>query len=237
MDTILIAGYPRSGNVWIARLLGDALDRPIDGGSLAAEGQDRPGLGRVMQAHFWPGTERKPLQINGQLRQDKRPILVVRDPRDVLVSAAAYWDWTLEQAFGYMVEGPGPLNLPSWRTYVEAWLQERVPIVRYEDFHQDALGELNRLLEKLGDEPRKPLEEVVERQSFAVKRAEMDNKGDDYPFGRTAQLRHLRRGSTGEWRTALPSSLARKATTAWLSLLSRLGYHHERGLSCSEPEI
>ena len=51
---IVVAGYPRSGNVWMARLLGDVLDRRVVGigggdGTLAAEGKDRPLNGQVMQ--------------------------------------------------------------------------------------------------------------------------------------------------------------------------------------------
>ena len=60
MTEITVAGYPRSGNVWLCRLLGDALDVPVVGiaygrDSLAAEGQERPNPGYVRQAHLWVG--------------------------------------------------------------------------------------------------------------------------------------------------------------------------------------
>jgi len=232
MDDLLVCGYPRSGNVWVSRLLGDILDRPVVGIqgtiSLATEGKKRPGPGKVMQAHVYPGECERfwcgEMQIDLRHRGNRKLVVVVRDPRDVLVSAAAFWNWSLEETMQRMIEGPGPLELPSWRVYVEAWLNKRIPIMRYEDFCHDAKTELANLLGALEEEPRKPLEEVVHRQSFDVKRAEMERYGDTYPFGKEAQLQHLRKGGTGEWQSELPSHMKRLALTVWRRPLAILGY-------------
>ncbi|KPL21160.1 MAG: hypothetical protein AMJ93_10255 [Anaerolineae bacterium SM23_84] len=238
MGDILVCGYPRSGNVWISRLLGDALDRPVVGKngalSLATGGKNRPGPYRIMQAHVYPEPSKQfwnGNRIDLERGGDRKYVFVVRDPRDVLVSSAAFWGWSLEETMQKMVEGPGPQGLPPWRTFVEAWFNRRIPSMRYEDFHQDAKTQLANLLDALKEQPRKPLDEVVYRQSFDVMRAEMERYGDTYPFGRDAQLRHLRKGGTGEWETELPLHMARLALTLWKRPLTILGYYQEP-LSC-----
>jgi hypothetical protein len=60
MVDVFVTGIPRSGNTYLSRLIGDALDSPVGGArgavALATEGQDRPGQHRVMQLHLLPNT-------------------------------------------------------------------------------------------------------------------------------------------------------------------------------------
>ena len=229
MVEITVCGYPRSGNCWIARLLGEALNVRVvgwDGGntSIAAEGEDRPPRnGFVRQAHFWPqgrGDLRADLEQNGHIF-----LHMVRDPRDIAVSMSYYWDWTLDEALDNMIDGPGPLELPPWVTYVESWFDGHfVPILRYEDFHKDARGSLTTLLDYLELEPQKDLDKVVGHQSFAAKRAEMEHRGNRYPFGRVAQLRHLRKGNVGDWQSEFNDEQNKRALKAWRKTLKKLEY-------------
>jgi hypothetical protein len=228
MVEIVVAGYPRSGNVWVSRLLGDALNVPVVGvaggrDSLAAEGKWRRGKGYIKQAHYWPGKSGN-LHINPKDHKGITFLHMVRDPRDIAISAAHYWTWTIDEALGKMIDGPGPLDLPPWVVFVESWLKEYVPILRYEDFHQDAEKELTRLLEHLELEPQKNLAEVVNRQSFVVKRAELERRGNRYPFGRTAQLTHMRKGTVGEWRETFTIAQIRRSFLAWKVQIRKLGY-------------
>jgi len=209
---ITIAGYPRSGNVWLCRLLGDALDVPVVGitygrDSLAAEGQERPNPGYVRQAHLWVG---KGHHLNTEVTDGF--ITIVRDPRDVAVSVAKYWDWTLDETLDKMIEGPGPLELPPWKVFVESW--QSVPMVRYEDLWTNPKSVLSSLVQS-----DKSLDEVIERQSFTVKREEMRYRGNKYPFGRKAQKNHLRRGGMGEWREVLSTEQKNRALVAWEGML------------------
>lgn len=228
MAEIIVCGYPRSGNCWIARLFGEALDVKVVGNmggrdSIAAEGEGRRGEGYVKQAHLFPGKQHH-LSVDPKNHPPGIYLLMVRDPRDVAVSVAHYWDKSIDRAMDMMIEGPGPLELPPWKEFVASWLPHRVPILRYEDFHRDAEGELARVLLFLGLEPQKPLAEVVEHQSFEVKKAVMKRRGNRHPFGHTAQLKHLRKGETGEWREAMSIEQKRKALLAWGRMMTRLGY-------------
>lgn len=233
MSHIIVVGWPRSGNVWLARLLGDVLDRPVVGvqegrGSLAAEGGDRPGDSYVMQAHLWPSIGNAyacgHLQVDLRFAGDRQFIQILRDPRDIATSAAAYWDWTIDEALDRMIEGPGPLDLPPWDVFVMKWMDKGIPSICYEDLHKDTAWGLHVALSFLDQQPVKPLDKVVRRQSFAVKKRVMQQRGKEYPFGRKAQLKHLRRGDTGEWREVFTGLQAQRAMMAWEHLLQMLGY-------------
>lgn len=228
MVRITVCGYPRSGNVWICRLLGEALDYPVVGirwgqDSLAAEGKERQGGGIVRQAHLWPG-EKGNLHINLKEHTDQIFLHVVRDPRDIAVSMTNFWGYSIDRALNLMIDGPGPLELPSWSTYTGTWLMQKVRTLRYEDFHKNAETEMRAVLEHLQLESSANLSEVVEHQSFRMKRMEIEQRGDEYPFGRTAQLRHLRSGLVGEWRDTLTLSQKQRAQKAWGQRLEELGY-------------
>jgi hypothetical protein len=236
MGDLLVCGYPRSGNVWLSRLLGDALGRSIIGknGTLSLATERRESNDIVMQAHvypkestkFWNGTG-----IDLNRRGDRDIVCVVRDPRDVVVSASKFWGWSLEETMEKMVKGPGPLELPPWRTFIEAWFNQRIPIVRYEDLYDDAEGAIGGLLDKLKLKPVNDLGDVVYRQSFHTRRMDIEQYGHLYPFGKEAQLQHLRKGSTGEWEEVLPVYLKRTALSVWRTPLKILGYYEEP-LSC-----
>ena len=228
MVEITVCGWPRSGNCWVARLLGEALGVKVVGikggrDSIAAEGFERTSPGYVKQAHLWPNGG-KHLRVDVERNNGHIFLLVVRNPRDVAVSMSHYWEKTIDEALDQMIEGPGPIDLPHWRTYVESWLKHYVPILRYEDFYYDTEDSLRQVLEFLGLEPQKDLAEVVAHQSFAVKKAEMKRRGNRYPFGKVAQLKHLRSGKTGEWEDVFSDEQKDRTRIAWNGLLGRLGY-------------
>lgn len=228
MVEITVCGYPRSGNCWIARLLGEALDFKVVGirggkDSIAAEGFERTNPGYVKQAHLWPGKSGH-LRVNLDESNGHIFLHVVRDPRDIAISMSHYWEKSIDEALDQMIDGPGPLDLPPWITYVESWFEYYVSILRYEDFHKDTEDSLRQALEFLKLEPQKDLAEVVEHQSFAVKKAEMGRRGNRYPFGKVAQLKHLRSGKAGEWEDVFSDEQMDRTRIAWNGLLGRLGY-------------
>ena len=207
MTDVVVAGYPRSGNVWLARLLGDALNRPVTGmGSamtLAQEGMGRPGPHVVRQLccrvvegesdivhdawSFWPAA----------WKGDPQFVHIERGPRDVAASIAAFWDISVREAIEAMAYARWPVGVHGiWREFVEGWRVQPVPQVRFCDLP----GALGRILDELGLKPARPLDEVIARQSFEHKRRQIERDGDSRPFGRGVQLKHMRRGKIGAWR-------------------------------------
>jgi hypothetical protein len=204
---LIVAGYPRSGNVWLSRLLGEALDCPVEGlkaaQTFAAEGRNRrrnyivrqlpcrvtPGPSDIIYNawRFWPEAWTGEPQF----------IHIWREPRDVACSIAAFWNLSPQQAMVSMAHGTWPVRASGpWHKFVEAWWKQSVPQVRFAELPWAVM----RVLDELGLEPAKPLEEVFTRQRLENKRQEIEASDRDWPFGKKRQLEHLRRGIPGGWR-------------------------------------
>lgn len=86
-EPIFIIGYPKSGNTWLTRLVGDALNSRTGSGYLqhssekATEGLNRDGTYIVLKSHH--SKYDKPEFIT----KSSKIIYIVRDFRDVLISA------------------------------------------------------------------------------------------------------------------------------------------------------
>jgi hypothetical protein len=211
MVDVFVTGIPRSGNTYLSRLIGDALDSPVGGArgavALATEGQDRPGQHRVMQLHLLPRYGEcqevlpDPRTFCVHCWRDERVVHIVRDPRDVAVSAYHYFDMpTVEAAIRALGEGHGPYSLiGSWRAWMAAWDEIPVPRVRYEALVADPARELERLFAQWGMQTG-GIEKAVERQAFSAKREQIAQDGESRPYGREQQLKHLRKGIAGDWR-------------------------------------
>ena len=89
MKTILITGYPKSGNTWLTRLIAELLDSPVKGfyqqpkhNELAIEGQERQGNYVIYKGH----------QSFYQIKNDIDTIVYcIRHVGDVIVSGANYF--------------------------------------------------------------------------------------------------------------------------------------------------
>jgi len=236
---IAITGFPKSGNTWVSRLLGDVLDSPVGGiknaKPLATEGQERTGRYRVLQLHLRPVYEDVGMCLpNGWglcvPQYDGMPLIhVVRDPRDVVVSAKHYWDIdTMENALEAVGRGLEPVKaVGPWQTYVTNWLDCPVKplLVRYEDLHTDAASELVRILEHWDLRYREDrIAPAVERQAFDAKRAQIQSDGDGRIYGKSIQLKNLRRGKVGGWRRCFTTEMNARAREFFGETAGRLGY-------------
>lgn len=92
---VIIVGYPKSGNTWFTRLVANAIDCPVAGfwnapshNELAIEGGQRKSVHRVYKSHHTAKT------FSG-LPAKYRLIYLTRDPRDVAVSGASYFNLNL----------------------------------------------------------------------------------------------------------------------------------------------
>ncbi len=164
-DAVLVS-FPKCGRTWLRVLIGAALCRHfgiesrelllLEPGTRA----QKPSLPRIFVHHddgaFWKRPEE--LATSKAAYAGKRVILLVRDPRDVLVSA-----WFHKRKRRQRGD-PGPLpaylrsevgSLATFVRFHRIWAeQQRAPaaflLVRYEDLHRDAARELARVLDFLG---------------------------------------------------------------------------------------
>lgn len=240
-QTIYICGYPKSGNTWLARLVGDVLDCPV--GStitwattqcIGYEGQERPGPYYVRYGHEVPvdGIREHIVNdtdtLNWQMLTTEPVLFMYRDPRDIVLSIAHHWGLTHNDAICYMADGTFPIAFGGgYRPFMRAWLSAQFPILTtsYEFLSDGTEAEIARILSILGiDVPSEHIAACVERQSFAARKAWTERNGDTLPYGKAFQMHFLRRGQVGTWRDELPRNYWPRIEVEWGGLMRLLGY-------------
>jgi hypothetical protein len=187
-----LVSYPKCGRTWLRMLLSRALEihygaPEVDYLGGAFLGGNVPGAPRVRVTHdddpHWKtarGLDRRKRRYRG-----KRVVLLVRDPRDVVVSMyfersrrERAYSGTLSQ---FLHERRGSLD--TILAYYNVWAASRgIPsdlhVVRYEDLRRETGRELRRLLAFLGvgDVSDATVEEAVRFASFESMR-EMEQAG------------------------------------------------------------
>lgn len=221
--TVVVIGYPKSGNTWSARLIADMLDSPVsrfkNALPLATEGQGRKGGYFVTQLHMRPIYDdecndvlKSASEFNLSKISGERAVIMFRDPFDVVVSVKEYWRIkSIQDTINVMAHGKWPLLsigaypafIRSWMTQLKAGSDDKgqiMAVLRYEDLHRSAAEALKILFGELGlPFHLDRIDNVVERQSFDKKKDEISRDGGGRPHGRSVQLRNLRKGIVGDW--------------------------------------
>jgi hypothetical protein len=212
----VVVGYPKSGNTWMARLLGQYLDSPVsrwrNAIPLAAEGADRNGEYFITQLHLKPSLREADEFVDDagtaaiNAWAGEKVVFVARDPRDVAVSAMHYWELpNVAHTIRCMRDGTHPLFMVgSWESYVRAWLEtlfEPVYSISYEHLRIEQENALFELLKAMGlaDEFNDRVILTYERERFGPKRQIIEGGGERRPYGKGIQLKNMRKGIVGDW--------------------------------------
>lgn len=228
-NSLVLTEFPKSGGTWIGSLLSDALDIPYVRHSMP------PLSTYVIHKHVLPG-----------ILAGSKPIIVVRDGRDIMVSYffhAYYLDSPhtkrLTEKFASVLptedRESDAKNLChfieksftspvyprfSWKMFCEQWLG--VPdalIVKYESFNKDPAAALESLLHRLGQSPDMKLTEIVDKHSFqnvSGRSAGTENKSS-----------FLRKGIIGDWRNHFSREAAEIFEYHAGSILRELNYEQD----------
>lgn len=185
---IFVVSSPRSGNTWLGRLLGDALDSPLQAWEdtvveYFGEGQDgdyviRKTHNAVHQANW----------------DTSAPIIFLqRDPRDLVISRLFYNNFEFSETvlmdfIRHLIALPPEF---VYKTWVRDWQNYNVTFyTSYEALHLNKGIEIQNILKAIGVEiTLKRAQEVFEYQSF-------DNIQSRYS---DRFVGSMRKGVAGDW--------------------------------------
>lgn len=170
-----IISFPKCGRTWLRLLIGKALSLHfgLEANGLTSELLEiselhrlHPRIPLIEVTHDDNPHHKCPYELSTDKRRyrGKKVILLVRDPRDVIVSN--YFEYTKRKGKHYAGDDNYQDDLSSYLRYERGsldsfirfyniWARNRhIPshfrLVRYEDMHEDAARELRRVLEFLG---------------------------------------------------------------------------------------
>jgi hypothetical protein len=208
-NPIFVAGWPRSGNTWLLRLLSDFLSAPIRNMPPDMNVDDRwckkcNGDWVLVKTH-WAREQ----------WQDGVPVVVIRrDPRDVAISAMYArsiepTDANLMKVIDTIINDAGRGN---WEGYNRAWDKTGVPITSYESLHHNGAGTLAWLSFELMHHMPTSVEVagVLDRVSFAKCKA--------------ADPHFTRKGIVGDWKNHFKLQHGQLIHDAFGAYMKELGY-------------
>ncbi len=189
--------------------------------------------------HLWthaPWHDDLPADLLGRI---DKCIYILRDPRDILVSAAHFVDTEFcRKEFGVpripLAERYPRLlqNVAEWAVHVAGWIgharEAGLHVVSYEGLNHDLRFQLERMSAYLELGLGK---EQIERVAKAVSFGSMKSDGS---------AGHVRKGKVGNWRTELPADIAEQAAGVCRPLLDLFGYknlEHELSPFLSHGEL
>jgi hypothetical protein len=237
--TVWLAAYPKSGNTWLRVFIANlsATDAPADINALSEHGLIPGGRQTRNDTHFINAqTPYTPLNEKDPMcRNVGGAIVIVRDPRDIAPSLAAYSRNTIDDAIEFMGNPdalPAVENYPlrpkllRWSHHVASWLEQKdipVHLVRYEDLVADPFTSFRRALRfsgaTVGDDI---IRRAVAFSDFRQLRAQEIAKG--FREAQPSMERLFRRGVAGGWRDELTAAQTARIETNHGAMMQRLGY-------------
>lgn len=195
LTSAYVLSYPGSGRTWLTVLIGKAIidEFRIEGanpsrlGDLVERGR---GVPRIDVRHDGRPQLQRPEQVERDKSRFARKsvVLLVRDPRDAIISyyfEASKRRGRFQGTAGEFLRHPVG-GLDTLLTYYNVWadcrsVPRRFYMVRYEDLHSDPVGQLGRVMQTIGLSPgRASLEAAVGFSSFENMR-KLEAKGFDRP--------------------------------------------------------
>lgn len=242
-DDLFIVSYPKSGNTWTRFLLGNLIyqDEPVTFRNVES---------RIPSIYIF--SDRRLLQLPRIFKSHdcfdpryRKVIYIVRDPRDVTVSAYHYSikvkllpdTCPMEEFVPLFMSGTfgsGLLADPRWGSWydnVASWLamqhNRKFLLLRYEDMLNDAARELRKVADFLGtNATAERITRAVELSS-ADKMREME-KTQSKDWQLTKETRQdkpfVRKARAGGWKSEMPPAAVAQLEAQWGGLMRTLGY-------------
>lgn len=182
--------------------------------------------------HGLPGREPFPTEAT------RAAILIIRDPRDVACSYAAFFGVDLDQAVDAIgtdaaIGKASPARMEtaqpwgSWSSHSASWLADDVPfevhLVRYEDLAENAVETLLPVFAAIGlDCSRDELEQAVDRARFD--RLQQAEEETGFREKSKATRTFFRKGAAGGWHQELSDEQVVAIEADHAEMMTALGY-------------
>jgi hypothetical protein len=240
---VFIVSYPKSGNTWTRFLVGNLIyqDEPVTFANVES-------LLPSLYVHSDRKLRKLPRILKSHDCFDPRyrtVVYIVRDPRDVLVSAYHYAvklgivpeGFGIEKFVPSLLDGSfdsGVLVNPRWGSWydnVASWLamkdNRKFLLLRYEDMLDDPERELVKVADFLN------LPATPERLARAVTLSSADRmrglekkQAAEWSLTKNSRpdMAFVRKARAGGWRSELPPQTVGEIEKAWGPLMRTLGY-------------
>jgi hypothetical protein len=214
---ILIAGFPKSGNVWLTSLVAGCLDLPVE----KKDGQCYVHYTHKALSNEW-------LYDRGLLRG----AVIIRDLRDIIVSL---FHWLKTDGYrNYYKHGPHQIFDDIETMYIEfflrrfskmpmadladSYVEKGWPVVKYERLFDNTVRELERLFQVWGVEvPSKKINSVVSANTISnIKRAGV--------LESYIEPDHFRKGGHGNYVHEIPEKILKDIELRFGDYLMSWGY-------------
>jgi len=221
-NNFYISGYPKSSTSYLTRLIASTLNASIGGSCPEQDAIEPIAIKRdsdwiVRKGHYrLMVSDNKPLLpephvLNISKLQGEPVFFIIRDPRDIIVSAAHYHNKTIEETLHNMFYG-NAYGLGRWDTYVSQWYElmaNKAQFIRYEDLLNDPVTILKWCLTIDYDEQQ--LGAAVKEQSF-----EKQKPLDKHNL--------LRKGIAGDYKNYLDQNQIKEIELALGDTMKEFGY-------------
>lgn len=234
LPTVFHVTHWKAGSQWVRSMLKLAApgrfvepspypDRPLDG---------PPVGGAIYSPVYSPHSQ---FRSAVPAAPSHRAFVVIRDPRDTLVSWYFSLMYSHHAGHPTVLESRQELHGLSKRDGLllmigkqirgvidiqREWLAAGVPVFRYEDLWADPHGQFARIFDACGlDVCVLRRRYLVHRQSFALRTF--------WRLGRPNPKSHFRQGTPGDWRNHFCPGLKRHFKSAYGDMLVRAGYERD----------
>jgi hypothetical protein len=226
---VLLAGAPKTGNMWLKHLLSTAYDLPMFDLSGKVFPVDYPTRRRfVSHEHLKP----TPQVLEWGENLGVHFITMIRHPADMFLSLYHYMNTFVAQQ-GVVAKSPcqsmigETLDSPKTLEYLRSgfraeyfdlstqWIHSgRALVVRYENLHLDPEGVLLKLSAPLGELPVDQIRKAIDLCRF-----------ESLKSVATGPMRsHYRQGRMGSWKSELPSEHRELMKKLYSDEIAFLGY-------------
>ncbi len=159
-------------------------------------------------------------------------IYIVRDPRDVVISAADHFGVSIDDAIGIMAKDTSKSDKPiyevynSWSNHVMSWTQiphKTLIVQKYEDMLDNPSETFGSVARKLGiTKDEKRIQRAIEHSSFKVLQ-KLEQK-DGFTEKSKNSERFFRSGKSEQWKSVLTNKQIKQIEKDHGQQMRRFGY-------------